>query len=73
MPNLTPFGQKVGSVPTSLMTDAAKALLLAHGVDASADEMTDKILNRAKTGLCPMETRVKDLSDVDAMVQILLK
>ncbi len=56
-----------------VMTDAAKALLLAHGVEASADEMAERILNRSKTGLCPMETRVKDLSDVDVMVQALVK
>lgn len=55
-----------------VMTDAAKALLLAHGVEASADKMAERILNRSKTGLCPMETRVKDLSDIDAMVQALV-
>ena len=55
-----------------VMTDAAKELLLAHGVEASADEMAERILNRTRTGLCPMETRVKDLSDIDAMVQALV-
>ena len=55
-----------------VMTDAAKLLLLAHDVEASADEMAERILNRTRTGLCPMETRVKDLSDIDAMVQALV-
>ena len=42
---------------------AARDYLKAHGIPFSYGVLTDKIVNRAKTGLCPMETAVQDLSD----------
>ena len=55
----------------AVMSRDAKAFLNAHGVPAQAQELVPRIVNRAKDGLCPMEARVKDLTDPQAMVEAL--
>ena len=58
-------------VAAAVMSRDAKAFLNAHGVPAQAQELVPRIVNRAKDGLCPMEARVKDLTDPQAMVEAL--
>ena len=51
-----------------LMSEEAKSLLAAHNVPATADRLVPKILNRDKTGLCPLEAKVADETDTQKMV-----
>ncbi|NLO64710.1 MAG: DUF1893 domain-containing protein [Clostridiales bacterium] len=41
----------------------AQSLFIKHGIACSYGSVTDKILNRRGTGLCPMEKCVATLSD----------
>ena len=50
----------VKEVETPLISTPAKNLLLTHGVKVSFDKEVENILNRNKTGLCPMEKRITD-------------
>lgn len=56
----------VRAVHAEVMSDGAAALLAAHGIDASCDVRTAAIENRQKTGLCPMESAVAGIEDIDA-------
>lgn len=56
----------VRAVHAEVMSDGAAALLAAHGIDALCDVRTAAIENRQKTGLCPMESAVAGIEDVDA-------
>ena len=56
----------VRAVFAEVMSDGAVALLAAHGIDASCDVRTAAIENRQKTGLCPMESAVAGIEDIDA-------
>jgi ferredoxin len=63
----------VKKVYASVMSDGAKALLEKSGVVAGAGKTVETIINRDKTGMCPMESAVKDLQDVGKMVETLRK
>ena len=56
----------VRAVHAEVMSDGAAALLAAHGIGASCDVRTVAIENRQKTGLCPMESAVAGIEDIDA-------
>lgn len=56
----------VRAVHAEVMSDGAVALLAAHGIDALCDVRTAAIENRQKTGLCPMESAVAGIEDIDA-------
>lgn len=45
------------------MSAAARDYLAARGVPAAWETLTERIVNRAGTGLCPMETAVLDIED----------
>lgn len=55
----------VRSVYAPVMTEAASAILDQYSISHFSDDLTSVILNRQKTGLCPMETAVKDIDDAD--------
>lgn len=63
----------VKKVYASVMSGGAKALLEKNGVEAGAGETVETIINRDKTGMCPMESAVKELQDVEKMVETLRK
>ena len=63
------FGVK--RVHAALMCEPAQDLLKEHGIVFSADKVVPQILNRDKSGLCPLEASVKDLTEVSAMVKAL--
>ena len=56
-------------IHASIMGADAATLLKERGVEASADKMVPKILNRALTDGCPMEQAVDGLEDPAAMVK----
>ena len=58
-------------VVAQVMSQDAKAFLNAHGIPAQAQTLVPMIINRKKTGMCPMEARVKDLTDPKEMVAAL--
>jgi ferredoxin len=60
-------------VYAAVMSRAAKELLKSKGVAAQADETVETVINRAKTGPCPMESAVEGLNDVETMVETLRK
>jgi len=45
------------------MSAAARDYLEARGVPAAWETLTERIINRTGTGLCPMETAVLELED----------
>ena len=61
------FGVK--RVHAALMCEPGRDLLKEHGIACSADKMVPQILNRDKSGLCPLEMSVKDLDKVPAMLK----
>ena len=54
---------KVCAVYGQVMTDEARTLLLAGGITCRSGELTEKIINRKGTDLCPMEKAVAALQD----------
>jgi ferredoxin len=64
---------KVKKVYGAVMSEGARELFAAHGVETGADKVVKTIINRAKTGMCPMESAVEKLSDVSKMVETLRK
>ena len=60
-------------VYATVMSAAAKELLARNGVETAADEVVESIINREKTGVCPMEDAIDALQDVKEMVETLRK
>jgi len=60
-------------VHAKLAASGAAELLAKHHVGFSAEKTVDVILNRDKTGSCPMEAAVKDLNDPAKMVEAIRK
>jgi ferredoxin len=60
-------------VYAAVMGKAARELLEKSGVEAGADEVVESIINREKTGVCPMECAIDGLQDAKEMVETLRK
>lgn len=58
-------------VSAIVMSKGAKAFLNAHGIPARAEQLVPVIINRKGDGPCPMEERVRHLSDPREMVEAL--
>lgn len=58
-------------VHAQVMSKSARAFLAAHGIAADAETLVEEIVNRKKTGMCPMEARVMHETDPQKMVQAL--
>ena len=56
---------KIKAVYSYVMTRTALSILERHGIEVRYERLTDVILNRTETDLCPMEKAVKDISDDD--------
>lgn len=64
----------VGAVYAETMSDEAANLLTSHGVKIECAVRADRIVNRAGTGLCPMEEAVENVSEPsEALAAILRK
>ena len=48
------------------MSESGKAYLEAHGTPCTYDILTEKIINRQGTGICPMEQTVAETDSADA-------
>lgn len=56
---------KVKAVYSYVMTETALSILESNGIEVHYERLTDVILNRTETDLCPMEKAVKDIPDTD--------
>ena len=63
----------VSRVYAEVMSDAARAVLTAQGVDCYCRVRTDKIVNRRGDDLCPMEKTVAEIDDPAAALDALRK
>ena len=61
----------VREVFADTLSEGAAALLKTHGIPFRCSKMTDRIMNRAKNGLCPMEIAVSDTDDIDTGVMLI--
>ena len=52
-----------------VMSEGGKKFLEDHGIEAVAEKVIPVIINRKKTGQCPMENRVKDMTEPRQMVE----
>lgn len=50
----------VCAVYAAVLTVGARSLLMHSGIEVQWGELTDGIINRTGTGLCPMEQAVRD-------------
>jgi ferredoxin len=64
---------KVRSVHALVMSEGAKKLLETNGVKAQGVKTVAAIRNRENTGICPMDSAVRDISDPVKMVEALRK
>lgn len=62
----------VKSVFASVISVAAADLLSSHSIPFEYDALTEKIINRAGTDICPMEKTVLDISSPDDAYSALL-
>ncbi len=62
---------KIKALYAEILSTEAKQLLEQNGIDVYYKEQTDRILNRDKTGFCPIETAVLNIKDPkDAVLKI---
>lgn len=55
----------VSAVYGEVMSAAGAEYLRAHGVEASYGTLTERIMNRQGTGICPMEQAVSGIDDTE--------
>ena len=53
------------------MSEAGRNYLEAHGIPCTYDILTEKIINRQGTDICPMEKAVSDIDDTEEGYQVL--
>ncbi len=56
---------------TNVISQGALDLLKKHGIPATYNILTDKIINRKGDGICPMEKAVTGIDDVEAAYNML--
>ena len=62
---------KIKALYAEILSAGAKQLLEQNGIEVFYNENPERILNRAKTGYCPIETAVLDIYDpTDAVLKI---
>lgn len=60
------FGMK--AVFGETMSKGAVKLLAEHNIEAAYNVFTDEIRNRANTGICPMDSAILNVTDVDEAI-----
>lgn len=63
----------VKEVYAPVMSERAAALFLKHGIPASCDTLVEAIINRAGTGICPMEQATTKIDNPAESVNVLRK
>lgn len=58
----------IKEVYAEVISESAEAFLKSHGIGCSFDVRTERIMNRAKNGPCPMESLVAEVDDVETGV-----
>lgn len=53
----------VKAVYANVVSTLAEEVLLGHGIAVKVQTRTERIINRAGNGFCPMETAVENISD----------
>lgn len=53
----------ISGVCTPVASEAAAQILKRYGIPLYADQIVPAILNRNRSGFCPMETAVRDIAD----------
>lgn len=61
------------SVHGRVMSESGKAFLEKNGITCTYDVITDRIINRKGTDICPMEKTVADIDDPDTAYTALLR
>lgn len=56
----------VKAVYALVMSVSAKEVLTQNGIEAFCDTAPSRIMNRTKTGFCPVESAVQDITDPQA-------
>lgn len=64
---------KAKAIYGELMSESAKAVLEAAGIAFSYQKLCQRIQNKEKTGICPMEASVLETTDPEVAFQILAK
>ncbi len=62
---------EVKEVYACVISESAKKVLEKFGIRVYFDECVKAVLNRNKTGFCPIETAVKGIDDPEKAVQII--
>ena len=55
----------IRAVYGKVMSKSAKEFLETHGVICEYETLTEQIINRAGTGICPMEQTIADIDDAE--------
>lgn len=53
------------------LSQSGKKMLALHGIDCEYEELTERIVNRDGTDICPMEKTVKDIDDIEEGYRLL--
>ncbi|MBP3760949.1 MAG: DUF1893 domain-containing protein [Ruminococcus sp.] len=66
---------KVGIIAVygKVMSQSAKTFLESHHITCEWETLTEKIINRAGTDICPMEKTVAEINDIDEAYNALYK
>lgn len=56
---------KISEVYAKTISKQAENILNRYNIPYTYDNLTDMIINRDKTDICPMEKTVKDIDDID--------
>ena len=57
----------IKEVYACVLSIGGKKLLDTYGIPCTYDTLTDRIINRKGTDICPMEKAVHDIDDIDGM------
>ncbi|WP_051411611.1 DUF1893 domain-containing protein [Ruminococcus flavefaciens] len=63
----------IACVHGKTMSESGKAYLESHGIPCTYDILTEKIINRQGTDICPMEKTVAELDNTDEALDALSK
>ena len=55
----------IKSVYAKMLSESGKRMLKLHGIEFEYGELTEKIINRDGSDVCPMEKTVADTDDVE--------
>lgn len=63
----------VTAVHAVTLSQSGQRLFEKHGIKYSFESLTEHIINRSQTGLCPMEQTVSETDDIDTGVKLIMK